>query len=270
MPRPRITVVISDHGFGLGERGHVKKYVPWRMSSRAPFLVHDARLEAASGVDLSARAWVKPVSFLDVFPTLLDGLCSDTFGSEDGSASLANCQDQSLYLSGRSLWPIVARESDSEAIETFATVEHGTFYFVRAVYYPDGISSFVKYGPDADHTECYANSTTQEVPLNGACEEGSTLAAFDHAAALRAVTKFDVWFNKPLLCVAMLAHLLLGVGWLFYTCMVLIYRRVSDRVHEQQKKGEPLATAASSPDPPPREAAALPSAAVSSSPMQPI
>ena len=262
--------MISDHGFGLGERGHVKKYVPWRFSSRAPFLVHDSRLEAAAAADLTARAWAKPVSFLDVFPTLLDGLCTDTLGSGEGSASVENCRDQSLYLSGRSLWPIVARDADSEAIETFATVEHGTYYFVRAVYYPDGISSFVKYGPDSDHTECYANSTTQELPLEGVCEEGSTLATFDHGAALRAVTKFDVWFNKPLLCVAMFAHLLLGVGWLLCRLLMYAYKHVSKRENkpELEDASQRRLVASRTATPPTSDAPVVPTAAVSSSPIQ--
>jgi hypothetical protein len=240
VPRTRITIVVSDHGFALGERGHVKKYVPWRFASRAPFLVHDSRLEASATV-FTAQAWTKPVSLLDVFPTLLDGLCTGLTNANNDGTPLDNCRDQGLYLSGRSLWPIVARDANSGAIDTTATVAHGSYYSVRAVYYPNDASSFVKYGPAVDHTECYANSTAQTTPLTGACVEGVTLAnGYDHFAALQAVTKFDWWPNKLLLCVAMLAHALLGAGWLLGLGLFVVGRsRCVARANPLWPKGLP-------------------------------
>jgi arylsulfatase A-like enzyme len=192
--RPRITIVISDHGFGLGERGHIKKYVPWRFVSRAPFMIHDSRIEAAS-----TRTWISPVSFLSLFPTLIDGICS--------GRSLANCRDRSLYLSDQSLWSIVDRDEDADELETTATVAHAQYVGVRAVYSSKG--SLIKYGPTSENTECFGlNDTKQQRPLD-TCVEGRTFS-FDQDA-YRSVTKFDFFPNKLLLSVAVLAHALISI-----------------------------------------------------------
>lgn len=192
--RPRVTVIISDHGFALGERGHVKKYVPWRLVARAPFMIHDSRIQANS-----ARTWDRPVSFLSLFPTLLDGICS--------GRNLTNCRDRSLYLSGQSLWPIINREETSDDLETMATVAHAQYVGVRAAYSSKG--SIVKYGPSSENFECFDwNDTAQHQPLD-ACENGRAIPGYQEA--FRAVTKFDYFPNKPLLSVAALAHALLGL-----------------------------------------------------------
>jgi arylsulfatase A-like enzyme len=196
--RPRITIIISDHGFALGERGHIKKYVPWRLAARAPFMIHDSRIQATS-----ARTWDRPVSFLSLFPTLIDGLCS--------GRNITNCRDRSLYLSGQSLWPIVNREESSDNLETMATVAHAQYVGVRAAYSSKG--STVKYGPSSENFECFeSNDTKQQRPL-GECDDGRTSPGYREA--FREVTKFDFFPNKPLLAVVFVAHALIGIIMLF-------------------------------------------------------
>lgn len=119
VPRPRVTVVLSDHGFLMSEKKSFKKYLPWRPSARAPLLIHDSRLAVPASAH--ARIHQLPVSLLDVFPTVLDatGLEVDT-----------------SWLSGSSLWPIVTATGPSAAAS--ATVVHAKHPGVAASYTVQG------------------------------------------------------------------------------------------------------------------------------------
>lgn len=69
-----IIVVWGDHGWHLGEKDHWRKHALWKVSTRTPLIV--AGPEYAVGTGRVARDQVcdRPVSLLDVYPTLLD-LC---------------------------------------------------------------------------------------------------------------------------------------------------------------------------------------------------
>ncbi len=61
------TVVLfaSDHGFHLGEKNHWYKSTLWERSTHVPLIVRGPGIEAGTICD-------RPVSLLDVYPTLLD------------------------------------------------------------------------------------------------------------------------------------------------------------------------------------------------------
>ena len=64
--RTTIVVLLSDHGFHLGEKGRWAKRSLWEQSTRVPLLV------AAPGIDAGVSP--RPAGLVDVYPTLLE-LC---------------------------------------------------------------------------------------------------------------------------------------------------------------------------------------------------
>jgi arylsulfatase A-like enzyme len=66
-PRERETVVmmVSDHGWHLGEKKHWCKGAIWEQTTHVPFIVRAPRIEPGSVCD-------QPVSLIDVFPSLAD------------------------------------------------------------------------------------------------------------------------------------------------------------------------------------------------------
>lgn len=69
-PAAKNTIIVfwSDNGFHLGEKQHLHKFTLWGRSTRLPFIV------VAPGVTRERTRTVRPVSFVDLFPTLND-LC---------------------------------------------------------------------------------------------------------------------------------------------------------------------------------------------------
>jgi len=70
-PAAKNTIIVfwSDNGFHLGEKQHLHKFTLWDRSTRLPFIV------VAPGVTREQTRTERPVSFVDLFPTLND-LCS--------------------------------------------------------------------------------------------------------------------------------------------------------------------------------------------------
>ena len=69
-PAVQNTIIVfwSDNGFHLGEKQHLHKFTLWDRSTRLPFIV------VAPGVTREQSRTERPVSFVDLFPTLND-LC---------------------------------------------------------------------------------------------------------------------------------------------------------------------------------------------------
>lgn len=69
-----IIVLWGDHGWHLGEKEHWRKHALWDVSTRTPLMI--AGPSSFEGIAGGARGKVcdRPVSLLDVYPTLLD-LC---------------------------------------------------------------------------------------------------------------------------------------------------------------------------------------------------
>lgn len=60
-----VVLVYSDHGFMLGEKDNWNKTTLWESASRAPLILYDPDAS-------TARSVTTPVSFLDIFPTIMD------------------------------------------------------------------------------------------------------------------------------------------------------------------------------------------------------
>ena len=63
-----IIVIWSDHGYHLGEKDHWTKFVLWEKANRVPLLI------VAPGVARAGGASDRPVSLVDLYPTLVE-LC---------------------------------------------------------------------------------------------------------------------------------------------------------------------------------------------------
>jgi arylsulfatase A-like enzyme len=61
-----IIVLWSDHGMHIGEKEHWEKFTLWEESTRVPLMI------VAPGVTQPARVCTRPVSLVDVFPTLVE------------------------------------------------------------------------------------------------------------------------------------------------------------------------------------------------------
>ena len=84
MAENTVVVLVSDHGFSLGERQHWAKRALWDTDIRIPYIIRDPR--RGSGT------CSKPVSLVDLFPTI---------------SELAGVDQPSGYLDGRSIVPLL-------------------------------------------------------------------------------------------------------------------------------------------------------------------
>ena len=64
----KIVVLFSDHGWGMGERYHFKKWGLWDDTTRVPLVIH------APGISKAGHQSDHGVSLIDIYPTLVD-LC---------------------------------------------------------------------------------------------------------------------------------------------------------------------------------------------------
>jgi arylsulfatase A-like enzyme len=100
-----IVVLLSDHGYHLGEKGQWRKYTLWEESTHVPLIV------VAPGITTAGSKSAEPVSTLDLYPTLAD---------------LAGLKSPS-HLEGHSLLPLL-KEAEAEwphfAITTYNFRNH--------------------------------------------------------------------------------------------------------------------------------------------------
>lgn len=87
-----IVILTSDHGWGMGEKNYLYKNSLWQESTRVPLIIR------APGASKPGHASNRPVSLIDIYPTLIDlcGLTRDTKKNEKGHS-----------LDGHSLKPLL-------------------------------------------------------------------------------------------------------------------------------------------------------------------
>ncbi len=125
-----IIVFWSDHGYHFGEKRHFAKNTLWERSSRVPLVV------TAPGVTKAGSVSSRPVSLLDLYPTLLD-LCDLPSRPE---------------LDGTSLRPLLENPSqswDRPAVMTFGRGNHAVrserYRYIR---YANGEEEFYDHSTD--------------------------------------------------------------------------------------------------------------------------
>lgn len=92
-----IVILTSDHGFQMGEKGYLYKNSLWQESTRIPLAIR------APGVAKAGGQCPRPVSLIDLYPTLVDlcGLPADTKKNAQGRP-----------LDGHSLKPLLVAPED--------------------------------------------------------------------------------------------------------------------------------------------------------------
>ena len=104
-------VVLSDHGWHLGEKNHVAKQTLWTRSTRVPMIIVPPKRmkDTPRGVRCD-----RPAELLDVYPTLVDAVGLKPIGADK-------------HLDGLSLLPWIAEpaaEKDRPAITTIYAHNH--------------------------------------------------------------------------------------------------------------------------------------------------
>ncbi len=82
-----IVVLWSDHGWHLGEKGHWHKMTLWERATRVPLVV------VAPGVTRPGSRCVRPVSLLDLYPTLMELCAIEPVARLDGESLLRLLKD---------------------------------------------------------------------------------------------------------------------------------------------------------------------------------
>jgi len=125
-----IIVLWADHGYHLGDKGSTVKFTLWEKANRVPFII------VAPGITKPGSRCDKPVSLLDIYPTLVE---------------LANLPQKS-DLDGLSLVPLL-RNPDSEwerpAIMTMGKGNHAVrSERWRYIHYRDGTEELYDHDND--------------------------------------------------------------------------------------------------------------------------
>jgi arylsulfatase A-like enzyme len=130
-----IIVLWSDHGYHLGEKEHWEKFALWEKTNHVPLVV------VAPGVTRAGSRCKRPVSLVDIYPTLIE-LCG---------------LDRKPELDGVSLVPLLRNtnaEWDRPALMTYQRGNHAVrderWRYIR---YADGTEEL--YDHDNDPTEWY-------------------------------------------------------------------------------------------------------------------
>lgn len=89
-----IIVIVSDNGFGLGEKRHWRKGNMWETDARVPCYYIDMR-------NVHEQVCDKPISLLDIFPTIIDALDAEEPKFSNGNR----------YLDGISFLPLTENAS---------------------------------------------------------------------------------------------------------------------------------------------------------------
>jgi arylsulfatase A-like enzyme len=78
-----VILLVSDHGYNIGEKDYLFKNSPWEESTRIPFIIKDPRQPKNAG-----KIVLQPISLIDLYPTISD-LCNfkgNTKKNEKGAA----------------------------------------------------------------------------------------------------------------------------------------------------------------------------------------
>ncbi|WP_299349480.1 sulfatase-like hydrolase/transferase [uncultured Shimia sp.] len=146
-----IVVILSDHGFHLGNRNLYRKTTLWEQVARVPLIIYDP--DAKQGQSIH-----DPVALLDVGPTILD---------------LVDLPAPDADLPGRSLKPMLAGATEADrAVPTFyhdnASIRKGDYRFIR---YEDGSTQLYDIHQDYWQQHDLGPSHPAYAPMSAALEE---------------------------------------------------------------------------------------------------
>ncbi len=155
-PYGKNTVVVlwSDHGYHLGEKRSFRKFSLWEESTHVPFVIWDARQDAATG-----RFTDEAVSLIDIYPTL---------------AEMADLEAPA-YVDGASLVPLLRDPAGKRAEPAITTWGRGNYAIRtrnwRYIRYFDGSEELYNHADDPQEWQNLAAKPSM-------AEQKKTLAAW--------------------------------------------------------------------------------------------
>jgi len=137
-----IIVLWSDHGWHLGQKHHWKKFVLWEEATHTPFMI------TAPGITKPNKRCSRPVSLIDIYPTLID-LCG---------------LPKNNKLEGQSLLPLLKNTKASWSRPVLTTINrgHGVCHSLRSerwryIRYYDGSEELYDHYNDKQEWDNLAN-----------------------------------------------------------------------------------------------------------------
>lgn len=130
-------VMWSDHGWQLGEKEHWGKFTAWERSTRVPLVIVPPKNAQPTGFQPNSKS-ARPVSLLDVYPTVVD------------MAGVEKRED----LDGQTLMPLIKNPDRKWSRPAVTAIGRGTFSIRdehwRYIHYFDGSEELydMKHDPD--------------------------------------------------------------------------------------------------------------------------
>jgi len=115
-----VVVLWSDHGYGMGEKRHFRKFSLWEESTRVPFVIWDTRQTNAE----SGREVDQAVSLINIYRTIAEyaGLKAPPYVDGESLGGLMNDQETLLAYPAITTWGrgnYAVREGDWRYIQYF-------------------------------------------------------------------------------------------------------------------------------------------------------
>lgn len=94
-----VVVLWSDHGYGMGEKKHFRKFALWEETTRVPFIIWDAREKKA----IAGREVKDGVSLINVYRTLAEISGLDVPDNVDGFSLVPQLKDSNAAVEGQAI-----------------------------------------------------------------------------------------------------------------------------------------------------------------------
>ncbi|VGO11977.1 Choline-sulfatase [Pontiella desulfatans] len=94
-----VVVLWSDHGYGLGEKKHFRKFALWEETTRVPFIIWDAR----EGKPVAGREVKEGVSLINIYRTLAELSNLDSPEYVDGFSLVPQLRDHEAPVEGQAI-----------------------------------------------------------------------------------------------------------------------------------------------------------------------
>lgn len=159
-----LIIIVSDHGFHLGERNRFRKHTLWEQVANVPLIIHDPSQPVGQVV-------TDPVGLIDVGPTVMDYL---------DLPHIEGCVGTSLRPQVE--WERVPDRAVPTFLDQSASVRKGKYRFIR---YADGSTQFYDLSKDWWQTKDLGTGHPDYAEMRAA-----------HAACCKAYG-FDVNAHEP-------------------------------------------------------------------------
>lgn len=162
-------VVLSDHGWHLGEKNHIAKQTLWERSTHVPLIIVPPKRLTNTPRDKHCE---RPVDLLDIYPTLL-------------AATKIPAKDSDKHLEGLSLMPWIENPEAPRERPAITTLYSGNHSLCdeqyRYIRYADGSEELYDRAKDPHEHENLITKTKDRPELQAAVERLSAWIPKDQA-----------------------------------------------------------------------------------------